>query len=203
MPRTVFVILSALLLLPRAAQAQNTPRFGIAMGYPAQVDVVWRLADWLAIRPEINWTRSTTESTATSTVFNGATVTTMQVTTTSESNGVGTGISALIYVAKRDALRTYVAPRFVYARTTNSTDLGIALPTLVPPNPRTTTSNYTVTGSLGAQYDVARHFGVFGEVGFAYGHSRVSPETTLTRSSATSNSYGLRSGAGVILYFGS
>jgi len=74
------------LLLPAVAAAQDTPRIGLVMGYPAQVGVLWTVAARLAIRPEVNWTRTTTETVSTATVFNGTGVTTTSVTTTSHSN---------------------------------------------------------------------------------------------------------------------
>jgi hypothetical protein len=203
--RYAVLVVTTALLLPRAAAAQDTPRFGVVMGYPAQVGVVWTIADRIAIRPELNWTRSTIESTATSTIFNGAGVTTTSVTTTSDSNAIGTGVTALIYVSKRDALRTYVAPRVTYSHTTTSNDLAVLLPNLVPPSTETTTTTYTVSGSLGAQYTAAKHFGIFGELGVQYGRNTLSPPSSLPlgRGDARQTSTGLRSGAGVILYFGS
>src|SRR3954453_14114212 len=113
--RCAVLIVTTLLLLPRAAAAQDTPRFGIVMGYPAQAGVLWRVVDRVAIRPEGNWTRSTVESTATSAIFHGTRGTQRGVTTTSDSNAIGTGVTSLIYVSKRDALRTYVAPRVTYS----------------------------------------------------------------------------------------
>ena len=115
----VFVMIAAL-LQPRAGAAQDTPHLGIAMGYPAQVGVLWTVSDHVAIRPEMNWTRTTTESVSTSTIFNGTGVTTTSVTTTSNSNAIGGGVTALFYLTHRDALRTYLAPRYSYARTTTN-----------------------------------------------------------------------------------
>jgi len=203
MTRILLAVSGAIaLLLPGVAAAQDTPRFGLVMGYPAQVGVLWTVADRLAIRPEVNWTRTTTESVATSTVFTGTGVTTTSVTTTSKNNAVGTGVSALLYLRTRDALRTYVTPRFTYARTTSSSDLSPALPNVAPAPIETTTSAYTIAGSLGAQYSVAKHFGIFGEVGVQYGHNSISPSSSLLRTDAKQTSIGLRSGAGVILFFG-
>src|SRR5262249_58593869 len=126
--------------------------------------VLWTVADRLAIRPEVNWTRTTTESVTTSTIFNGTVLSTTSITTTSETNAVGGGASALIYIHTRDALRTYVTPRFTYTRTTNTNDLSGLAANVVPPS-EATTSTYTVAGSIDTQYSIAKHFGIFGELG--------------------------------------
>jgi hypothetical protein len=201
--RCAVLIVTTLLLLPRAAAAQDTPRFGIVMGYSAQAGLLWRIVDRVAIRPEVNWTRSTFEAVTTSTFFNGTGITTTSVTTTSESNAVGTGVTALIYVSRRDALRTYLAPRIAYSRSKTSNDVSAPIANVVPAAIETATSTYAVSGSLGAEYTMAKHFGIFGEVGVQYGRNTLSPSAPLGRSDTTQTSIGLRSGAGVILFFGS
>lgn len=202
MARILLAISVTIVLLPGVAAAQETPRFGLVMGYPAQVGVIWTVADRLAIRPEVNWTRTTTESVTTSTIFTGTGFTPTSVTTTSESNAVGAGVSALVYLQTRDALRTYVTPRFTYARVTSSNDFSVALPVGAPAPVQTRSSSYTVAGSFGAQYSVARHFGIFGEIGLQYGHNSISPPSSLIQTDSKQTSIGLRSGAGVILFFG-
>ena len=201
MRRTLFVVM--VVLVPCVSAAQDTPRFGIVMGYPAQVGVLWSLGDRFALRPELNWTHSTTETTTVQTIFNIAGVTTNTVTATSETNSVGPGISALIYVSTREGLRIYVVPRFAYTRATSSTDLGIPVPPNVTVPADTTSSSYNVSGSLGAQYSVAKHFGLFGEVGLAFGRTTISPGSSIVRIDNKNRTVGLRSGAGVILFFGS
>src|SRR5262245_31016959 len=128
----VFAAIAAC-LLPRAAAAQDTPKLGLVMGYPAQVGILWNLSEKVAIRPEVNWTHSTSESPVTSTTFGptGVTTTTQSLTTT-ESNAFGVGVSALLHVWKQDALRVYVSPRFAYARQSSSIDLGLPVSTIVP-----------------------------------------------------------------------
>ena len=203
MQRILLMLSVGLLLAPRAASAQDTPRFGIVMGYPAQVGVLWTVFDRLAIRPEVNWTRTTTESTATTTVFNGTGVTTTLVTTSSESNAIGGGVSALFYVSRRDALGIYLAPRYAYSHSATSNDLALPASIPVPAPTETTTTSHTVSGSIGAQYGVAKHFGIFGELGLQYGHTTISPLPSILRAEARQTNTGLRSGAGVILFFGS
>ncbi|HJZ78164.1 MAG TPA: hypothetical protein VKE51_40835 [Vicinamibacterales bacterium] len=204
MRRTLFILIIGLFVWPRGAAAQSTPRFGIVMGYPAQVGVLWTLADRIAIRPELNWTHSSTETTTVQTIFNVTGLTTNAVTTTTETNTIGPGVSALIYVSTHEGLRIYVVPRFAYSRATSSTNLTVSLPPGVPaPSGTTKTSNYNISGSLGAQYSVAKHFGLFGEVGLAFGRTTLSPPSSLISTDATNRTIGLRSGAGVILFLGS
>jgi hypothetical protein len=199
------IVFTVAMLLPPVAAAQDTPRFGIVMGFPAEVGVVWTLADRVAVRPEVNWTRSSTESISTSTIFTGASLTTTSVTTTTGTTATGYGVSALWYVAKRDALRVYLAPRLAYARAKLTVDRGVPLPNIPVPAPTgTTTSTYTTSGSLGAQYSLARRFAVFAEVGLAYarGTSSLSP-ASLAGADAKNRSTAIRSGVGAILFFGS
>ncbi len=190
------------MLLPAVAAAQDTPRFGLVMGYPAQVAVLWTVSDRFAIRPEVNWNRTTTETVTTPMIFTGTGLVPTSLTTTSKLNTVGTGVSALVYLHTRDALRTFLTPRFTYARGTTSSDFSVTLPGLGPAPAETTTSTYTVAGSLGAQYSVAKHFGIFGELGLQYGHNSSSPSSSLLVTDAKQTTVGLRSGVGVILFFG-
>jgi len=208
MRRIVLFAVFALLALPHPSAAQDMPRFGIVMGYPAQVALLWNVSDRLAIRPEINWSRSSNETTSTGDVLTFPPGLPVPVTTTTTSEGwaVGTGVSALVYLVKSDALRTYVSPRFTYTRNSKTIDLGfgrfIGSPTATTTT--TSTSTYSVTGLFGAQYKLAHRFGVFGEMGFGYSRGTGSPvASSITRSESTSTSVGFRSGAGVILFFGS
>src|SRR3954463_410790 len=106
MRQTLFsALITALTLTPRAAAAQDTPRVGIVMGYPAQVGVLWTVAEKLAIRPELSWTTSSSETPSTFTSFGPGGTTTTVSTSTSDSTTIGIGVSALLYLSTRDALR--------------------------------------------------------------------------------------------------
>src|SRR5262249_26303209 len=119
MRRTVFLAIAALFALPNLLAAQAEPRFGTVMGYPAQVAVLWNVSSRVAVRPEINWTKTSSETTSSTSsfTFNGpiAVPTTITVTSTSDSWQVGVGASGLFYLSKGEALRTYVSPRYVYS----------------------------------------------------------------------------------------
>jgi hypothetical protein len=213
MRQIVFFATTALLLLPRLSLAQDTPRLGIVMGYPAEVAVLWNVSSRVAVRPEINWTRSRSETTLTTSsfTFNGTTIipTTVTTTSTSDSWQIGVGVSGLFYLSKSETLRTYVSPRYVYSRSTGTSDLGVG--SVVGPittEPVTTViTNHAASGSLGAQYEIGKRFGVFGELGVSYLHSgdRSSSQPSSVLSvvpSLKSWTIGLRSGVGVILFFG-
>ena len=148
----------------------------------------------------MNWTHSTSESPGTSTTFGPGGLTTVQTTSTNETTAVGVGVSGLIHVWRQEALRVYVSPRFTYTHQSASIDLGLPVTTVVPVSTRSTMDTYGVAGSLGAQYTLARHFGLFGEVGVAYTRATVSTDVFVL-ASGKNTTVGLRSGAGVILFF--
>jgi hypothetical protein len=192
---TLLVTFSAAVLAAHPVAAQDPPRVGLVMAFPAAIGVVWNVSDRVTVRPEAMFVRSSSESTFTLSTL--GTTTASLVTT--DSWQVGAGASALFYLGKPDALRTYVTPRFAYTRSNSSSPTipGISLADTVA-------SNYLVSGSFGAQFAVGRRFGVFGETGLAYTRSRASaPGSSIARPDTTSTSVGLRGGAGVVLYFGS
>jgi hypothetical protein len=211
MRRIVFFAIVTLFALSRYASAQDTPRFGVVMGYPGQVGVLWNVSSRFAVRPEINWSQSHSETTTTTSsfTFTGTLVvpTTIETTSTSDGWQVGVGVSGLLYLSKGDALRTYVSPRYVYSRTSATIDLGIrSLPIPVASGPVTTViANHGASGSFGAQYQLGKRFGVFGELGLSYTHTgnrSTQPVSPLGGGDASGWTLGLRSGAGVILFFG-
>jgi hypothetical protein len=202
MKRTaLFLAATAALLGAAPAAAQDAGQVGITMGYPATIGVLWHPSDRIGLRPEVSLTRGTSETTITlsTPVFGVPRVSESEVTT-SENWLVGTGVSALFYLVKGDALRTYVSPRFTYARSSSTGTTFVSLPVVIAP-PTTVTSNYGVSGSVGAQYALAKRFGVFGEVGLAYARSTITPNSTTFRSEGKNTTIGLRSGVGVVLYF--
>jgi len=192
-------------LLAPAASAQDDPRVGITMGYPASVGIIWHVNDRVALRPEVNAQKSSGEFTTTTSIAFGPTTTTTTGTSTSDAWQVGVGVSALFYLTTHDALRTYVSPRWSYIRTSSSNTSSSA-----PPPSQTTGSvgngNF-VSGSFGAQYALGKRFGVFGEVGVGYTHSDSAPLPpaaaggVVVSSQTTTRTLATRSGAGVILYF--
>ncbi len=212
-PKIGFILV--LLVTPAFAIAQDAPKVGLTMGYPSAVGVIWQAADRVALRGEFAWTVGSSESSSSDPILGAPTA-----ASPADSSSVGAGVSALFYLSRHDALRTYVAPRFAYSR--NSATATVA------GGPVSSSSDgwlYSTSGSFGAQYTMARHFGVFGEIGLNYNSSttRTSTVETITtgigissgiagsvvtrttsftiRGDGHSRSFGTRGGVGVIFYF--
>jgi opacity protein-like surface antigen len=201
MARTTVATLVILFTCATAARAQDDSRFGLTMGYPASIGVLWRVSDRVAVRPEVSFTKTNTESTAVTTIFGPGGPTTFTSQVTNDSWNVGTGASLLVNVGRWESLRSYVSPRFAYTRSTSTTTPPSSpVGSLPQSSTEVTATTYFVSGSFGAEYTLGRRFGVFGEVGLGY--SRI--KTTAGQSiggNLTSRVFGSRSGAGVILFF--
>jgi Outer membrane protein beta-barrel domain len=179
---------AAVLLLPVLfvaqsvpALAQDTGNVGISMGYPASVGVVFQVTDSVALRPEISFTRISSDSDS---AFG-------DINTSNYTYEIG--ISGLLYLGRWDKLRAYVAPGYAYRRTGGSNEIDF------PPIASTTVSGHSFLGSFGAQYSLHEKFSVFGEAGLRY-------FTQQTRSSFSNGgvefrSIGSRGAVGVIFYF--
>jgi hypothetical protein len=206
--RTIGLITAiAIGCLASGASAQDDPKVGVTMGYPASIGVIWQVTDWVALRPEVSVAKSSSEFTTTTslTTFSGspfeipvpgATTTTTTVNR-SDAWQASVGLSALFYVSKRDALRTYLSPRWMYTRLSSNSGSSIV-------GTGSTSSVNFVSGSFGAQYALARRFSVYGEVGLGFTRTVNSPAATVSViaiASTTSSALATRSGAGVILYF--
>ena len=186
------------------AAAQDPGSIGLTMGYPASVGVIWHVSDRIALRPEVSLTQISSTSTSVITIAvpggQNLSTTTQAV---SDQWSVGVGASALFYLQRWDSLRTYVSPRFQYARgtSTNTTSSSSASFLAITPSTTEFTQNaYFFSGSFGAEYTLGTHFGLFGELGLGYQHN-----SSESDQSGAGNSVGhtiaTRSGAGVILYF--
>jgi hypothetical protein len=184
--RIVLMLTVCLACRPGTAHAQDDPKVGAVMGYPTNVGVLWHVTDRIAIRPEINFFR-TTISTEGSGILE-------PLSDTLTTRSITPGVSALIYLDGVQPLRTYVSPRFAVSNLHTSDDpLGTSRPD---------TNSYLVGGSLGAQYRAATRFALFGEVGVEYRRSEneraIVPGTTAT---SRTTSVGTRSGVGIVVYF--
>lgn len=199
------LMIAALMLVTgasRPAVAQEA-KFGVTMGYPTAVGVLWQVHDRVAVRPEFSWTHESFDDGGT---FSGTAI---------DASGVNVAVSALVTVHQWGAVRSYVAPRFAATRTSFETTFtlsafppGFPLGGLTPQTVTQTTTNTNTTyeggGSIGVQASPAPHLGVFGEVGVMYGRTRskedasvLQTETSTTRGSTA----GIRSAVGVILFF--
>jgi hypothetical protein len=207
--------LAAMVLsMAASAGAQDAPKVGLAMGYPSSVGVLWRVADNVALRPEITLSHLSGDSTGTDLLGPAPPV------TANDGTGVGVALGALFYVGRKDAFRAYVSPKFSYSRSTTSSTTPSN--TILGPSTTDSTSNaYSVTGSFGAEYSLNRRFAVFGELGASYTRSETSLRSSFTIGTTTftngvltvtnqlqttqagshSNAVGTRTAAGVIVFF--
>ncbi len=169
------------LLSIRSAEAQEHGKTAITMGYPASVGLIFHLTDRVAIRPELSFSTSDSDSNVPLAV------------TTSESSTLGVGASGIFYLRRWDKLRTYVSPRYVYGRSSLTIQSAIT-----PDNPQTIDS-HSVAGSFGAQFWMHDRFSVFGEVGIGYTRQRNTSALIDVRN--TTNTVSTRTGVGVAFYF--
>ena len=180
----IFLLLFVVCLVgARTASAQDAHVFGVTMGYPASVGVLWQVTDGLALRPELSFAHISSEIENESPIIGDS---------STDGNAVSVGLSALFYLAKWDMTRAYVVPRYAYSKTTTSIEGPFA------GLDRDQTSNGHVFGvSFGAQHALGERFSLYGELGLQYDRSTTETATTELRRST----FGTRSGVGVVLYF--
>jgi hypothetical protein len=197
--RSTWLVPVLTLMMAEPAFAQEKGQVGLTMGYPASVGIVWHAADRVALRPEFTFNRGTTDSLLTVSFGNQTQTTQFSNTTTL----VGTGVSGLFRLWKRDALSAFVTPRYTYSHVSATPSA-----TTAAASTETATASHGVSGSFGAQYAMGRRFSVFGDVGVAYSSSVSNPPDLVTgtlsttgRSEFKSHGVGMRTGVGVVLYF--
>jgi hypothetical protein len=218
---TRFSIVTAALLLVGvggSANAQEQGQVGVNMSTGSSVGVVWQMSDRIAIRPELAWNRSNTDSTSSISfgISPGGPTLVSTTTTSSKSTGVAPELNVLFSLGTSDNVRTYLGAGYLYNRQTQTATSVTTAPlntgfVQVPPrNPETRTIETTSAGHsgiafFGAQYTPHRRIGVFGEVGVRYTRTR-----PLTRepaaadlgvtSSVRNSTVGTAAGVGVVLY---
>ena len=173
------------LLLPSTATAQHERRVGLTMGIPGAVGVIWHASDRIAVRPEFQFTRLTSESTS------------PQLGLSSSSDGwsISPGVSVLFYLQRWDDLRTYASPRFSFTRSTNAfTPAGLDAVTA-----ESTNKSYTGSASFGAQYLLGDRFSLFAEIGL--GVTRTTGSTELSSTETSGRQWTTRTGVGAAFYF--
>src|SRR5262245_59073704 len=129
-------VLVALLAHAAPAVAQDKGQFGLSMGFPVSLGVIWHVSDSIAIRPEFTFTTTSTE-TETGPIDSRQPVT---ITTDSDASTVGAAIGALFYVAKWDNIRAYVSPRFQFQHGSGTTTISGSSIIGAPPPPTETDS---------------------------------------------------------------
>ncbi|HXG88541.1 MAG TPA: hypothetical protein VNJ02_09415 [Vicinamibacterales bacterium] len=225
--RALATVVAMLGLAASAASAQDEKTVGLTMAYPAAVGLHWQIADRFAIRPDVTYGWSSTETSSsfgggTETVYSGGV---SQVvfglpagqrpvpytsTTSVRTNNVGAGISGIVTVHRNEALRIYLGPRISYSKatvTSTNDDLFAGLPPefreLVGQQSRTTKSSntsYSAAALFGAQYALSERFALLVETGVAYGWSDSGNGTRFSLESRR-RSINQRSGIGAILFF--
>ena len=179
--RCIVALAAVMMCAARTARAQERGDAGITMGYPASAGFVYHVTDRVAIRPEVSFSFSDSSSEGETTLL------------TTDSTQFGTGVSAILYLARYDKLRTYVSPRYTYARAKSTAESPFSGTT------RTTIASHTVAGTFGAQYALHERFNVFGEVGVAYTSQSNTSGALDVR--VETDSFASRTGVGVIFYF--
>ena len=166
-------------LIPALASAQEAGKVGVTMGFPASVGVIWHTSEKIAVRPEFSFTHSSTDSRITN----------------SNSDTVALGVSVLFYTKKWDNAAMYLAPRFSWSHgsSESETDDGDF-------ESSSSGDSYTYSGSVGAQGWIGSRFSVFGEVGLSYGTASSESDNPFS-SEIKNQSFTIRSGVGVVLYF--
>jgi hypothetical protein len=185
-----------LLLTGGSASAQNVPTFGLVIGVPTQVGLLWQVTERVAVRPDVSWTWYRADTTATGLLagYDASTRTT----------GVVLGVSGLFYLGGHDDLRTYVVPRYGLSRSSSAidSDLSISgLPDQLQPatSIRSTRRSHAGSVAFGAHYTLGSRFGLFAELGLEFASSSNGGGTGGLDS--TARSVGTRSGVGVVLFF--
>ena len=188
--------LGLLAALAAPAAAQEKGDVGLTMGYPAAIGVVWHIADWVAIRPDVamTWTSTETESTIDTGLPGVPSITS---TTSADLFNTSVGLSALFYVHTEDRFRLYVVPRGAYLHTSLDLDEGSGLTIGLDES----SDGFLVSGALGAQVKAHERFSIFGELGLQYTSQGSETSRPQFRNENESHSFGLRSAVGVTLYF--
>src|SRR5262245_25122495 len=180
---TVFVLLVVSVLYSCSASAQDMRAFGVTMGYPASVGLLWHVTEGVAVRPEFAFDFFSSETENSSPIIGGD--------SSQDGHTLSVGISALFYLARWDMTRAYVVPRYAYSDISSSID-GPA--TIV----RDSSGNaHDVSVSFGAQHNLGERFAIYGELGLAYERFT----TDIIASELRRSSFGTRSGVGVVVYF--
>jgi hypothetical protein len=186
MTRLPPLLLLCLALSPSPVLGQEKGQTGIAMGYPTNIAFIWHASDSLAIRPELNLVRSSSD---TETTIFGITP------TSNDTWNITVGASALWYMAKTESVRTYFSPRLTYGRTSSDSSSNSGDPAI--------TTNVGVSASFGAQYAPVKKFSVFGELGYGVTRGSGKFETPISTTKSTGWNWAPRTAVGVIFYFGS
>jgi opacity protein-like surface antigen len=167
-----------------SGQGKEHGSVGLALAYPATgvsgglIGLIWQTSDRIALRPEASITaRIAGDST---------------ITGPGHSWSLGTALTVLCYVGRREGVAAYVGPRFSFSGGQSNGGGG-----------DTQTANYGVGVNGGLQYRLTKRIHVFGEVGLGYQYSTYSSTSSGGTYSEHSTSHGIssRTAFGLNLYF--
>jgi hypothetical protein len=146
-----------------ALHAQDTNGLGFVIQTPANLGVSWSASPKVSLRPDVNFTRSTSSSSG---VSNTATLWTV-------------GLSVPIALSDADNLRTYFSPRYSYSSTKFTSPAGTS----------TSQPTHAFSVSYGAEWTAMKRLHFFGEVGPQY--TRVSSSSVDNHGYGLRSSLGL------------
>jgi hypothetical protein len=177
---------AALATFPCQAAAQSG-QLGLSIGFPASLGVLWQPSALVGIRPEFTFELFDAESTSVSRLG------TSRFST--DTRLVGVGVSALFRVYREENLSLYVSPRYVHRRGKTSVVQDVPANVFVAGSDDREIEGHSITGSLGARYELGERFGVFGELGVDHSREDTTDPATESRIART----GIRSGVGVVV----
>ena len=186
--RSLVLAVAACAACPCQAAAQSG-QFGLSIGYPTSLGVLWQPSARIGIRPEFTFDLFDAESTSVSRLG------TSRFST--DTRLLGVGLSALLRVYREENLSLYVSPRYVHRRGKTSVVQDVPANVFVAGNDDREITGHSISGSLGARYDLGARFGVFGELGVDHSREDTTDPSTESRITRT----GIRSGVGVVVVF--
>jgi hypothetical protein len=184
--RSLVLAVAAFAACPSQAAAQSG-QFGLSIGYPTSLGVLWQPFALVGVRPEFTFELFDAESTSVSRLG------TSRFST--DTRLLGVGLSMLFRVYREENLSLYLSPRYVHRRGETSVVQDVPANVFVAGNDDREIRGHSISGSLGARYDLSARFGVFGELGADHSREDTTDPSTESRISRT----GIRSGVGVVV----
>jgi opacity protein-like surface antigen len=163
-------------------QAAESRQVGLSVGYPATglssaaFGLIWQTSDQLAFRPELS----------VSARFTGEAVGVVS----GDAWSLGTTLTVLCYVARREGVAAYVGPRFSYSWSSSSAD-----------GTGNTSAGYGLGVNAGLQYRLTRRINLYGEAGLGYMYTTSTYTSETFGQSNTTHSINTRSSIGLNLFF--
>jgi hypothetical protein len=166
------IVVGLLLFGSSSGQAQAERHLALTVAQPGALGLLWHVGKQLALRSDLTFARTTSESRGVE----------------SSSWSATGGLSILVPVVRIDSLRMYFVPRFSYRHLSSD---GI-----------TRAKTYSLDGAFGVQHDLSRRFGVFGEAGLRYSYltQQVTGVTGGVLPGGRAITWSTTAGVGLLLY---